>query len=139
MRNSHKPRNGNTQNGGRRNWSDLPASEWARIAKIYERGTGKEFEAEARALGTNVDVLGRQVRNYRLVEQKLKRSLIVGAIPESKSRVYDDYEIVETDDAILISDVEVPDHDPRILRMAVLAGMYSRESVPQNHSGLSGS
>jgi hypothetical protein len=123
MRNSHKPRNGNTENGGRRNWSDLPASEWARITKIYERGTAKQFEAEARALGTNADVLGRQVRNYRLVEQKLKQSLMAKAIPESRSRVYDDYTTLETDDAILISDVEVPDHDPQVLRMALLTGM----------------
>jgi hypothetical protein len=44
-------------------------------------------------------------------------------LPPSPMPVYDDYIVVNTDNAIIISDVELPDHDLWMLKAALFAGM----------------
>jgi hypothetical protein len=112
-----------TQNDGKRNWSTLTALEMDKVIAVYESGDQKAFTQEAEALGTSVETLGRQVRSTRLIRDRYRAQLVVASVPESTSPVYNQYTIVETDDAIIISDIEVPDHDPRILRLAMLTGM----------------
>jgi predicted phosphodiesterase len=94
-----------------------------RIADIYRNGSQAQFLDEAIKLGTNTQTLGRQCRNFHTVSEKLRAKYMAAAIPDSTTPVYDQYTIVNTDNAIVISDIEVPDHDPRILRLALLAGM----------------
>ena len=121
MRRSRKP-NGSTPNAGRKNWATLDPQEWERIARIYEAGSKSQFVQEAAQLGTNIEVLGRQVRSYRLVERKLQAKYLAAALPESPSPVYDEFTVVKTRDAI-ISDIEVPDHSTFMFKAALLTGM----------------
>jgi hypothetical protein len=44
-------------------------------------------------------------------------------IPKSPSRTYLDYPVIDGDDLIIISDIEIPDHSAKMLQLALLTGM----------------
>jgi hypothetical protein len=115
--------NGSTPNAGKRNWSQLTPDEWERIAQIYESGSRAQFVQEAAQLGTNIEALGRQVRNYRMVQRKLHANYLAKSLPPSPSPVFDEFTVIHDTDAIIISDIEVPDHSTWMLKAALLAGM----------------
>lgn len=108
---------------GPRNWSQLSADEMIRVADVYRNGSHAQFLDEAQKLNTTTVTLGRQVRAFTMLEEKLRAKYLAGSIPASTRPVYDEYTIVESDNAIVVSDIEIPDHDPRVLQLALLAGM----------------
>ena len=69
-----------------------------------------------------------RIRNF---ENKLARNLyrqhpyaqIVDNAPVSPTRIYNDYLTIETDDVVIGSDFEVPDHNPVYLALLILAGI----------------
>ena len=44
-------------------------------------------------------------------------------IPPNTGRVYDDFHVIKGNDAVIISDIEIPDQDNWMMRAALLAGM----------------
>lgn len=112
-----------TENAGKRNWSELPTQEWDRIVALYEARDTIALAREAQQLGTSVSTLERQCRNVILVRDHYKQKYLAQSIPQSKTPVYDEFHVVKTNDAIIISDIEVPDHDAWMLKAALLAGM----------------
>jgi len=54
---------------------------------------------------------------------KFQPRMVAASIPDSPSPNYEDFIVVEADDIIMIADIEIPDHDPRVLRRAMLTGM----------------
>lgn len=112
-----------TANGNRRNWSQLPTHEWDRIIALYEARDSVALAHEAQQLGTSVSTLERQIRSAILVRDRYKTKYLVQSVPESPSPVYDEFHVIKTNDAIIISDIEVPDHDAWMLRAALFTGM----------------
>ena len=72
-----------------------------------------------------VQTLERHLRRWRT--ERL-RFIDVPSVyfPDSPSRLYNDQIVVKSDDAIIISDIEIPDHDPVMLEAALLAGYRLR-------------
>jgi len=112
-----------TPDGGKRNWSQLPTSEWDRIIALYEARDTVALAREAQRLGTSISTLERQVRSAILVRDRYRQKYLVESVPESKTPTYDEFHVIKTDDAIIISDIEVPDHDAWMLKAALLTGM----------------
>lgn len=112
-----------TENGGARNWSKLPTSEWDRIIDLYEARDSIALAREAQQLGTSVSTLERQIRHAILIRDRYRQKYLAESIPESQTPVYDEYHVIQTNDAIIISDLEVPDHDVWMLKAALLTGM----------------
>lgn len=112
-----------THNKGKRNWSELSVEEWDTAIAKYEDSDHVALAEMAKQLGTSVSTLERQIRATRLMRDRYQARALAGAIPESTSRTWDTFTKIEADDVIIVSDIEVPDHDPRVLVRALLAGM----------------
>lgn len=112
-----------TENNGQRNWSQLPAEEIDRIIALYEARDQMALAGEAQQLGTSVATLERQIRAAIMIRDKYAAKYLAAALPESPSPIRDQYTVLEEQDAIVISDIEVPDHDVWVLRAALLTGM----------------
>jgi predicted phosphodiesterase len=112
----------NTQNDGKRNWSQLTAKEMDKIIAVYESGDHHAFIQVAKGLGTTVETLGRQVRSTKMIRDRYRNQLAVEAIPDSPSPICDDFIVRDTENAIVISDIEIPDHDSWMMKAALLVG-----------------
>jgi len=66
----------------------------------------------------------RKLREYRAYRTALLGGVALNVdIPASPSREWLDFLVVDCDDAIIIGDVEVPDHSPTVLYLALLDGI----------------
>lgn len=108
---------------GHRNWSQLSTHEWDRIIALNEARDSVALAHEAQQLGTSVSTLERQCRSAIMIRDRYKNKYLVQSLPDSNSPVYDEFHVIQTDDAIIISDIEVPDHDAWMLKAALLTGM----------------
>lgn len=112
-----------TENGGRRNWSELPTEEWDRIISLYEARDSMGLAREAQQLGTSVSTLERQIRSAILVRDRYKAKFLANGIPESPSPLRYEFKVVHAEDAIIVSDIEVPDYSNFMFKAALLTGM----------------
>jgi hypothetical protein len=87
-----------------------------RVIAVYDSGNTLAFEREALILGTTTETLGRQVRSAKMIRDRYKSQLAVAAIPVSPSPVCEDFIVRDTENAIVISDIEIPDHDIWMMR-----------------------
>jgi 6-pyruvoyl-tetrahydropterin synthase len=60
---------------------------------------------------------------YRTIERKLKARVLVDAVPQSPSPIRDEFKVVRDTDAIIISDIEVPDYSQFMFKATLLTAM----------------
>lgn len=117
-------------------WEQINKQRRDDLLRLYESdvatGSSKIILA-AQKLQMNPRTLQRRLRDHRqeaLVEQivrtdDLDPSIkdILKAVPASPTRQYVDYVTVNGDDWMIISDIEIPDHDPTVLMLTILTAM----------------
>lgn len=103
-------------------WKNLSIEEQRRIAALYR--DGNDLAEIAASYEWTPSTLARQVRTFiqyeRLFMKEAGERLIV---PAMSQRLYTDYITLETDDAIIISDLEIPDADPVMLKLAFMTAV----------------
>ena len=109
----------------KRSWNDISISERDELLDLYEAGgdlLAKHYDkANIRMKLKSLEAKLREHRNYKKLY--LKNAAAEIDIPRHKRKEYLDFMEVEGDDWIIISDVEVPDHNTNILRAALLVAM----------------
>ncbi len=94
------------------------------LVELYDSAGSGALVEEAKAFGITTETLSRQIRNYKQLHRQIMGEKIAEIkLPESPSQLLTDYTILEADDAIVISDIEIPDHNPEILHLALLTAM----------------
>lgn len=101
-------------------WNDIPEPRKHELLRIYEYDieTGSQRllkQPEATQMNC-VATLKRRLRDFR---EQIRVEI---EIPPSPSPILDDWMEIETDNAIVLSDFEVPDHHREILKRATLMG-----------------
>ncbi len=92
----------------------------------YDKGLKPKEIAEL--IGQTPKFVRDRIRNVELsIARNYYRAnpytALVQSPPQSPSRIYNDFLTIETDDVVIGSDFEVPDHSPIFLAMLILAGI----------------
>ncbi len=104
----------------RADWRDVPNEERERLFKLFTEGG--LLAPSAAELNMPLPTLQRHLRDWRT--ERLRYIDIPSVFfPDSTSRQYNDQLVVQTDNAIIISDIEIPDHDPVMLEAVLLTAM----------------
>lgn len=101
-------------------WDELPHPIRDRLLDMYQRdieNNSQELLKACSVLHMHPETLKRRLREWRHAANVIKAAEAV--IPQSLSRVYDDYFRVTGDDWILVSDIEMPDYHADTLRYAL--------------------
>lgn len=107
-----------------RPWHKVTPDECEALLRLYEAGQLTEDVRQRYAINASLVTLQRNLRRYRENRRFFRQDMALTVqMPPSPSKRYMDYEVVEADDCILISDVEIPDHNPLYLEYALLLGM----------------
>lgn len=103
-------------------WDKLTVDEKRAIARRYN--TGDPLDELAAQFGIKTVSLERYARNFLYYEKILltETSQKIN-IPSSPSRQWLDYETITADNCLIISDLEIPDHDEKFLRAALLLAL----------------
>lgn len=100
-------------------WNAIEPSDRDKLLTIYEARQLTEYHA--RRWGINLQTLKRRLRDWRSKRNEDLYEYIEGDyIPDGGGRYYDDFITMEADDFVVISDLEIPDHDPAMLQAAKL-------------------
>ena len=103
-------------------WKHLPIEEQLHISELYKKGD--DLVGVATQYGWNSLSLARQVRHFIYYQNLfMKGTTDKFSVPNMSNRVYTDYTTLATDDAIIISDLEIPDADPEMLKLAFMTGV----------------
>ena len=115
----------------RTGWQYLPLETQKALANIYnsqlsshEREAALSSEMGRLCLTGTVGSLQRNIRFFNTVYASLikdKASQI--RIPEPTKRVYLDYEVIQSDNFLVLSDIEVPNQNQHMLKLALLDAM----------------
>lgn len=107
-----------------RPWASLSFQEQDKLARMYEAGESVEGEIDRLNLKMTPRSLERKLREFRYYRRLfLTEAAASVVLPESRNKPYRDYTILEADSAVVISDIEIPDQDARMLRAALLVAM----------------
>ena len=106
-----------------RSWNDLPEKERDTLLnlKAEKRLTNEVFTALN--LRMTRDSLRRKLNEHKTVYAIRQQTVRMVTMPPSPSKRYTDFAVLEGDDYIIISDIELPDYNPLYLERAILAGM----------------
>lgn len=105
-------------------WANLSKDEQSELARIYkrygiaDRAIHLTNAMSAMGLTSKVGVIERACRSFNYYERVFEVKQI--SIPESPKRQYLDYPQMATDNCLIISDIEIPDHNADMLKIAML-------------------
>lgn len=104
-----------------RTWDQITPEEKDHLLRLKQekRLTSEVFTALN--LRMNFESLRRKLNEHKLVYRARQTAPVT--MPPSPSKRYDDYEVLQGDDFIIISDVEIPDHSTLYLERAMRLGM----------------
>lgn len=103
-------------------WSRLTYEQRKTIAEKYRRG--ESLTEDAHRTGISPGTLGRNARTFLSNEAARRLSLAQSVqIPPAQPETYNQALHIEADNAIVISDLELPDHDEKFVLAALLAGL----------------
>lgn len=112
-----------------RRWDEVSDEERARLLLLKRQRRLHEVFSSLN-LRMRYDSLQRKLNDYEPqyeAEQRASQVQLNAAqhspMPPSPTKKYDDFEVIETDDVIIISDLEIPDHNPLYLLYALLVAM----------------
>ena len=103
-----------------KSWGDLTATEKAHLADLLEAGSPlpyRDFKMKDASLRRKVSEFAQNRREVLVAQASAIR------IVEPPRRKWTDYLTLDGDDWLIISDIEVPDHDVVYLRLALLTAM----------------
>lgn len=104
-------------------WSDIPDPVRQHLLKLKQTDN-TQFQTAAATLKMNPQTLERRLREYRnsitIVEDAING---VNPFPPSPTRQYTDFLKIESDNFIVISDFETPDHNATYLYYALLSAI----------------
>lgn len=91
-----------------------------KLAAIY-RECPEDVVDPAREMGlkTRPSSIQRDIRNYIAYQRRFKREFIESFVPPTTLPAFEDYVILEAEDAVVISDLEIPDQDGLMLKRAL--------------------
>lgn len=103
-------------------WSNLTHEQRKTIAEKYRRG--ESLEDDAAATGMKEGTLGRCARAF-LSDEAARVTAVAAsvAIPAAQAETYNQALVVEADNAVIISDLEIPDHDAWLVAASALTGL----------------
>lgn len=115
-----------------RTWSNLTPEQQKQLADIYSDRRLAPHERELRfgekvlelGLTTSLETLKRQIRQFNATYfsvMQLQANNVI--IPQPNKRKYLDYEVVESDNFICLSDIEIPNHNEHMLKLAWMDAM----------------
>jgi hypothetical protein len=103
-------------------WKDIPDSARQKLLSLYE--SGNSLDNAAVTLGINSETLRRRLREYRY-QAEMTRKIESGDFDFSfiSSRKWNDYLVLEADDLMVISDLELPDTDEAVLQAFLMTAI----------------
>jgi|GEM_PF-1393726 len=103
-------------------WLAIPVKTKIDLMKRHKNGESMDMIASAMGWKTRslTRELNRFARTYHDIITGIYQST---SIPESPSKIYNDYPVINADDAIIIGDTEIPDHSAMMFQLALLIGM----------------
>jgi predicted phosphodiesterase len=109
-----------------RRWDDIKDEERAHLLRL--KNTGQLTKEVFRSLNLRMayDSLRRKLNEYRPTfeaRQQAAHAVRTLKMPPSPTKAYKGYEVLDGNDFIVISDVEIPDHFATYLELALLMGM----------------
>jgi len=104
-------------------WDALPVAHKEHLLHLYT--TGCSIEEKAREFGLNAQPASveRYIRHYRQYKRQFTGQMAEAFQVPPTLPAYNEYTVLEADDAIVISDLEIPDHDARMLKYALMVGV----------------
>lgn len=102
-------------------WDDVSLQERDRLLKLYEERNAESIIEEASLLNIEPQTLARRCREHRLYRRRYVSEQIT--FPDYGRVPYNDFIVLSKRNAIVISDLEIPDVDPKMLKMAMLFGL----------------
>jgi hypothetical protein len=105
-------------------WKDISVPERERLLKLYEMGDMDALAVYADGVGMKQASLERRLRDHRYYKTLyLGNAALQVDMKPSPSKQYVDFEKLDGDDFIIISDIEIPDHNPLYLLLALYTAM----------------
>jgi len=105
-------------------WSDVDTALREELANDYENNTLDLYVKAEELEFSSPNNLGRRIREYMQYRREMGSALAEKLImPELNTPEYVDYEVVDCNDAVVISDLEIPDVDPVMLETALLTAV----------------
>ena len=102
---------------------DLPSATKDRLLTLYDQGLLENSHALEH--GIHPETMRRCLRRWR--KERADMLDFAGEtptwMPDAPGKDWDDYVVIEEDDFIVISDIEIPDHDPAMLEAALLTAI----------------
>lgn len=99
-------------------WSDLPVTEQARLAGLYD--SRQDMTSEAERLHMKRATLERYCREFLYYQRQLAATRAADLrIPGSDGPLYTDYLQLAGDNWLIMSDLEIPDHDTVMVELAL--------------------
>lgn len=102
-------------------WNDVSFDERERLLRLYEARDKDALRREALLLEISPRTLARRCREHRLYKQKYAASEV--SFPELDTQTFDDFDVIEGDDAVITSDFEEPYADPLVKELILLVGI----------------
>lgn len=103
-------------------WSEISEEQRDRLLELYTAGALEMRHANE--LEIPLDTLKRRLRDWRSFKKdQIPESASTTWFPDSPSHDWDGYPVIEADDFIVMSDIEIPDHDPAMLQAVLLTAM----------------
>lgn len=106
--------------GTRVTWHSLSSEQMEKLAAIY-RECPEDVVDPAREMGlkTRPSSIQRDIRNYIAYQRRFKQEFIESFVPAPTLPSYDEFLVLEAEDALIISDLEIPDQDGLMLKRAL--------------------
>lgn len=102
-------------------WPSLDIDQRERCFQLYV--SGMLTVEVATQLGMPLATLQRRCREWRYQRIAVVKEVNEPVMPDSPSLEYDNFVVAKTNDFIVISDIEIPDHDPVMLEAALYTAM----------------
>lgn len=104
----------------KRSWGDLTATEKQHLADLFDQNKPlpyDQFKMAPASVKRKVSEVSR-IRRELVVAKAMDIQLV-----EKPRKLYTDFFVLDGDDWLIISDIEVPDHDVAYLRLALITAM----------------
>lgn len=108
---------------GRLTWAALPQEQQEQLVSLYVTGRDIKPLVEELGLNSRPASVERYIRDYLYYQNLFKENALKDFDLPEQAPAYDEYISLEADDALIISDLEIPDQDTNMLKAALAVGM----------------
>ena len=104
-------------------WDALPVAHKEHLLNLYTAGCSIEDKAKELGLNAQPASVERYIRAYRQYKRTFQVQMLDSFQVPATLPAYNEYTVLEADDAVIISDLEIPDHDAEMLQKALQIGV----------------